>query len=95
MEYIQVSCRNYWHAFLYLNYGNFINNLFSNFRSYRDGTGKMLSLTEALRPLVPLTVLFTVSTIWVVYSPNEIINKDPRIIFFTFGTIFSNICVRF
>lgn len=62
-------------------------------RSYRDKTGKMRTLPEAMRPLVPLTILFAIVTFWVVQSSNNIIEKDPRVIYFAIGTIFSNICV--
>lgn len=64
-------------------------------RSYRDKTGKMRTFPEAIRPLVPLVLLFAISTIWIVHSPNNILEKDPRIIYFGIGTIFSNICVRY
>lgn len=64
-------------------------------RSYRDKTGKMRSFTEAMRPMVPLTVLLVSSSLWLAYCPNKIIDKDPRIIYFMIGTIFSNICVSF
>lgn len=65
------------------------------YRSYRDKTGKMRTFPEAIRPLVPLILLFAISTIWIMYSPNNILDKDPRIIYFAIGTIFSNICVRY
>lgn len=54
----------------------------------------MRTFVDAIRPLLPLAILFTISTIWVVHSPSNIIEKDPRIIFLVIGTIFSNICVR-
>lgn len=55
----------------------------------------MRTFPEAIRPLVPLILLFAISTIWIVRSPNNILEKDPRIIYFAIGTIFSNICVRY
>ncbi|XP_046738583.1 ethanolaminephosphotransferase 1-like isoform X1 [Diprion similis] len=64
------------------------------YKSYRDKTGKMRSFPEAVRPLVPATIFFTIATFWVTYSPNNIMEKDPRIIYFAIGTIFSNICCR-
>lgn len=64
-------------------------------RSYKDKTGKMRTFPEAIRPLVPLVLLFAISTIWIVHSPNNILEEDPRIIYFAIGTIFSNICVRY
>lgn len=54
----------------------------------------MRTFVDAIRPLLPLAVLFMISTIWIVHSPSNIIEKDPRIIFLAIGTIFSNICVR-
>ncbi|XP_014209047.1 ethanolaminephosphotransferase 1 isoform X2 [Copidosoma floridanum] len=68
--------------------------LLNIYKSYVHKTGKMRSFSEALRPLVPLTVLFVITTYWVLNSPSKIIDQDPRIIFFTVGTIFSNICCR-
>ncbi|XP_015520663.1 ethanolaminephosphotransferase 1 isoform X1 [Neodiprion pinetum] len=64
------------------------------YKSYRDKTGKMRSFPEAVRPLVPATIFFTIATFWVIYSPNNIMEKDPRMIYFAIGTIFSNICCR-
>ncbi|XP_076236084.1 ethanolaminephosphotransferase 1 [Calliopsis andreniformis] len=68
--------------------------LWNIYKSYRDKTGKMRTFFDAVRPLLPLTVLFTISTIWVFHSPSNIVEKDPRIVFLTIGTIFSNICCR-
>ncbi|XP_033174561.1 ethanolaminephosphotransferase 1 [Bombus impatiens] len=68
--------------------------LWNIYKSYRDKTGKMRTFLDAIRPLLPLAVLFSISTIWVVHSPSNIIDKDPRIIFLAIGTIFSNICCR-
>ncbi|XP_058801369.1 ethanolaminephosphotransferase 1-like [Phymastichus coffea] len=68
--------------------------LWNIYKSYRDETGKMRSFSEAIRPLVPLAVLFTICTVWVIYSPTQIIEADPRIVFFTVGTMYSNICCR-
>ena len=62
-------------------------------RSYRDRTGKMRSFSEAVRPLVPLFIFFALSSLWAVFSPNDIINRAPRIFYILTGTIFSNINV--
>lgn len=61
--------------------------------SYRDKTGHMRSFSEAIRPLVPLFVFFMICTVWVTASPNNILQKEPRVIYFLTGTIFSNISV--
>ncbi|KAJ8721597.1 hypothetical protein PYW07_002372 [Mythimna separata] len=67
--------------------------LWNIYKSYRDGTGKMRSFSEAVRPLVPLFVFFALSSLWAMYSPNDIINRAPRIFYILTGTIFSNINV--
>jgi ethanolaminephosphotransferase len=61
---------------------------------YRNKTGKQKSVSEALRPLVPLTALFAITTGWAVWSPSQIVDKDPRMFFLLVGTIFSNIACR-
>ncbi|XP_014230507.1 ethanolaminephosphotransferase 1-like [Trichogramma pretiosum] len=68
--------------------------LWNIYKSYRDKTGKMKTFPEAIRPLIPLALLFVIATPWVVYSPSKIIERDPRIIYMAVGTIFSNICCR-
>ncbi|XP_043278304.1 ethanolaminephosphotransferase 1-like [Venturia canescens] len=68
--------------------------LWNIYKSYRDKTGKNRTLVEAVRPLVPLAVLMAIATFWVTHSQIDILDKDPRIIYFAIGTIFSNICCR-
>ncbi|CAG4985724.1 unnamed protein product [Colias eurytheme] len=68
--------------------------LWNIYKSYRDKTGKMRSFCEAIRPLIPLFLFFMLSTIWVLYSPTDIINRGPRLFFVLTGTIFSNINCR-
>lgn len=67
--------------------------LYNIYVSYRDKTGHMRSFGEAVRPLVPLFLLFAITTLWVAASPNDILRKEPRAIYFLTGTIFSNISV--
>lgn len=62
--------------------------------SYKNKTGKMRPLAEALRPLYPVGALFVLTTLWVCFSHNAISDLEPRLLFITFGTIFSNICCR-
>lgn len=69
--------------------------LYNIYVSYRDKTGHMRSFTEAIRPLVPLFVFFAICTVWVIKSPNSILEKEPRVIYFLTGTIFSNISVSY
>ncbi|XP_049788920.1 ethanolaminephosphotransferase 1-like [Schistocerca nitens] len=68
--------------------------LWNVYKSYRDGTGKMRPFTEAVRPLVPVLYFLTLCTLWVLKSPGDIINTDPRSVYLVTGTIFSNICCR-
>lgn len=63
--------------------------------SYRKRTGKMRPFTEAIRPLIPFVSMFVITTIWVVFSQNDICANETRILFLLFGTVFSNICVSF
>lgn len=69
--------------------------IYYDLRSYRDKTGQMRPFVEAAKPLFPLIGLFFVSTTWAYFSPNNILEYDPRIFFMITGTIFSNFSVRF
>ncbi|KAJ8976721.1 hypothetical protein NQ317_000153 [Molorchus minor] len=64
------------------------------YNSYKYRTGHMRPFTEAIRPLVPLAIFFVITLIWVLKSPANIVEKDPRALFFLMGTIFSNISSR-
>ncbi|CAG9578787.1 unnamed protein product [Danaus chrysippus] len=68
--------------------------LWNIYKSYRDGTGKMRPFIEAVRPLFPLAIFFILSTAWALFSPNDVINKGPRLFYILTGTIFSNINCR-
>lgn len=54
----------------------------------------MRPLIDAFRPLYPVCGLFVISTLWLVFSPNDIMKEDPRMFIMVTGTIFSNISVR-
>jgi len=68
--------------------------LWNIYTAYRDGTGKNRTLWEANRPLVSPLLFFTLTTIWVLASPTDILNRDPRCFTFLVGTVFSNICCQ-
>ncbi|KAM3964112.1 ethanolaminephosphotransferase 1 [Aphomia sociella] len=68
--------------------------LWNIYKSYRDRTGKMRSFMEAMRPLMPVAIFFTLSTLWAIYSPTDIISRAPRLYYILTGTIFSNINCR-
>uniref|UniRef100_A0A183VBS6 Ethanolaminephosphotransferase 1 n=1 Tax=Toxocara canis TaxID=6265 RepID=A0A183VBS6_TOXCA len=59
-----------------------------------DETGRQSSLYEACLPVFSSAVLFAVSVYWAKYSPSNVIDRDPRIYFWTMGTVFSNIACR-
>lgn len=65
----------------------------SFYSSYVQRTGKMRCFSEAMRPLWPLLVFLVIMLLWPFISPNNIMEKDPRIMFLLSGTIFSNISV--
>lgn len=60
---------------------------------YACKTKKQPNFWEATRPLVSLVLLFKLSVIWAIYSPNAVIYNDPRSFYLLVGTIFSNIAV--
>ncbi|KAL7026817.1 hypothetical protein ACKWTF_005181 [Chironomus riparius] len=64
------------------------------YRSYADKTGKMRSFVECIRPLIPLSIFLLLSTVWVHYSPSNIVYNHPRAVYLLVGTIFSNISCR-
>jgi len=63
------------------------------FRAYRNKTGKMRTPIEALRPCFSVASFLALCSFWVLNSPNNVIEIDPRAVYFMTGTIFSNICV--
>ncbi|KAF7272694.1 ethanolaminephosphotransferase 1-like [Rhynchophorus ferrugineus] len=68
--------------------------LYNIYKSYRDKTGHMRSFSEAIRPLIPIFIFFLMTLFWILESPADVVNKDPRALFFLMGTIFSNISCR-
>lgn len=61
---------------------------------YSCKTIKQPTFWESFRPLVPLIVLFSITTGWAVFSPSDIIEREPRTFYFMVGTVFSNIACR-
>lgn len=68
--------------------------VYNMYRSYKDRTGKMRTMKEALRPLFTYGTFMFVSLLWVYISPNDIINRDPRAVYILSGTIFSHLSCR-
>ncbi|CAD5206596.1 unnamed protein product [Bursaphelenchus okinawaensis] len=57
-------------------------------------TGKQPNVFEFILPMISPSVLFVASIFWGVYSPQDIIHKDPRLFLWCMGVVFSNIAVR-
>ncbi|KAK6179584.1 hypothetical protein SNE40_011908 [Patella caerulea] len=64
------------------------------YKAYKDKTGKMRSFTEAVRPLVSTVMLFILLLLWIRFSSYDILEKHPRLFYWTTGTAFSNIACR-
>lgn len=62
-------------------------------RAYRNNTLKHSSLYEAFLPFLSPVLLFILSTSWVVYSPSNILELQPRIFYLMVGTAFANVTV--
>lgn len=56
-------------------------------------TQQLLSFTEAMEPWVPFVIMSVLYTVWVYLSPSKILEREPRILLFSMGVIFSNIAV--
>lgn len=54
----------------------------------------MRPMMEMLRPFFAFVWLFVITLIWSLYSRNNVINLEPRVLWILYGTIFSNIAVR-
>uniref|UniRef100_A0AC34R7K4 Uncharacterized protein n=1 Tax=Panagrolaimus sp. JU765 TaxID=591449 RepID=A0AC34R7K4_9BILA len=61
------------------------------YKSYSQGFGKQINFYEIILPMISPTILFATSVIWAKYSPNNIIDSNPRLFFWTMGVVFSNI----
>ncbi|KAK6989472.1 ethanolaminephosphotransferase 1 [Biomphalaria glabrata] len=61
------------------------------YRAYKDKTGKMLSISEGMRPLVSTFILFALLGLWIHMSSCEILDRQPRLFYWTTGTAFSHI----
>ncbi|KAK6105246.1 CDP-alcohol phosphatidyltransferase family protein [Brugia pahangi] len=59
-----------------------------------DHTGKQDNFYEICLPLFPSLILFSISVFWALYSPGNIVERDPRLYLYTMGTVFSNIACK-
>ena len=61
--------------------------------AYQSNSMKYKTFRETTRPLIPLFTLFSITVGWSYFSPNDVLNRQPRLFLFMTGTIFSNIAV--
>lgn len=64
------------------------------FKAYRNGTLKHSSFYESMLPFISPAFLFILSTLWVILSPSEILERQPRVFYFMVGTAFANITCK-
>lgn len=62
-------------------------------RAYRSNSLKHDSLYEAFLPFLSPALLFILSTTWVVFSPSNVLELQPRIFYLMVGTAFANVTV--
>jgi ethanolaminephosphotransferase len=68
--------------------------LLNIYKSYRQKTGKMRPVHEALRPLFSFALAFVLCEVWVANSKNGILEADVRCFFFMSGTLYANMSSR-
>ncbi|KAL3979995.1 clathrin light chain A [Sarotherodon galilaeus] len=68
--------------------------LYNVLKGYRNNTLKHSSLYEGLLPFLSPFLLFVLSTIWVIYSPSNILELQPRIFYLMVGTAFANVTCK-
>ncbi|KAL3868920.1 hypothetical protein ACJMK2_041672 [Sinanodonta woodiana] len=68
--------------------------LWNIYKSYRDKTGHMRSFTEAMRPLASTFILFSLMLVWSNFSSYNIVYQQPRLFYWTTGTVFAYITCK-
>ncbi|XP_032398400.1 ethanolaminephosphotransferase 1 isoform X2 [Etheostoma spectabile] len=68
--------------------------LYNVLKGYRGNTLKHSSLYEAFLPFLSPVLLFVLSTTWVVFSPSNILELQPRIFYLMVGTAFANVTCK-
>lgn len=95
MTVFGLSCAEIFEIVMYVGFAVSIPiTIWNIYIGYRDKTGKMLSLSESVRPLISTLLLFVLMITWAKYSSYDIIQSHPRIFYFTTATVFSNIACR-
>ncbi|CAK8697949.1 ethanolaminephosphotransferase 1-like [Clavelina lepadiformis] len=68
--------------------------LYNVFIAYHNGTAKQSSLYEAFIPLFSPFAGFLLFALWVYISPGDILQTNPRLVYFALSVLFSNILCR-
>lgn len=68
--------------------------LYNVYSTFKSGKSKYKTCKDVMEPLHPIALLFTVSIAWAAYSKTDVLGQDPRLYYYTVGTIFSNISCR-
>ena len=63
-------------------------------KSYKERTGKMRPVLEAIRPMISYTLCFVVCVLWAACSKNAILERDVRAFFYLSGTLYANMSCR-
>uniref|UniRef100_A0A3P9JEV6 Ethanolaminephosphotransferase 1 n=3 Tax=Oryzias latipes TaxID=8090 RepID=A0A3P9JEV6_ORYLA len=68
--------------------------LYNFLKAHRSNTLKHSSLYESFLPFLSPVLLFGLSTTWVVFSPSNILELQPRIFYLMVGTAFANVTCK-
>uniref|UniRef100_A0A665VUR6 Ethanolaminephosphotransferase 1 n=2 Tax=Echeneis naucrates TaxID=173247 RepID=A0A665VUR6_ECHNA len=68
--------------------------LYNVMKAYRSNSLKHSSFYEAFLPFLSPVLLFLLSTTWVVCSPSNILELQPRIFYLMVGTAFANVTCK-
>ncbi|CAL8313840.1 unnamed protein product [Boreogadus saida] len=68
--------------------------LYNVLKAHRNNTLKHSNLYEAFLPFLSPVLLFVLSTVWVVFSPSQILELQPRVYYLMVGTAFANVTCK-
>ncbi|KAE8598708.1 hypothetical protein XENTR_v10016908 [Xenopus tropicalis] len=68
--------------------------LYNIYKAHQQKALLKTSLYEGLLPLISPTLLFTLLSVWVAFSPCGILSKQPRLVLWMVGVAFSNVTCR-
>uniref|UniRef100_A0A673ZS05 Ethanolaminephosphotransferase 1 n=1 Tax=Salmo trutta TaxID=8032 RepID=A0A673ZS05_SALTR len=68
--------------------------LFNSRGASRSNTLKHSSMYEAFLPFLSPVLLFLLSSVWVIFSPSNILHQQPRVFYLMVGTAFANVTCK-